>query len=88
MVFKPSILNIPAVLFIIGCLIYAVYNYKVLSAGEGWGIAYIVGLCGLGLLLLLIDLILQNILKKNRAIVNIIEVVVLIAAFISLFLKV
>lgn len=87
MVFKASILNVPATLFIIGCLIYTVYNYKTLSAEEGWGIVYMVGLCGLGLLLLLIDLAIQNIFRSNRTIVNIVEVVVVIAAVISVFIK-
>lgn len=85
---KYSILNVPATLFIIGCLIYTAINYKTLSYEEGWGVVYMIGLCGLGLLLLIIDFIIQNIFKKNRTVVITIEVIVLIVAIASLFIKI
>ncbi|MBS1778747.1 MAG: hypothetical protein JST70_05445 [Bacteroidetes bacterium] len=88
MKFKYSILNVPATLFIIGCLIYTAINYKKLSYEEGWGVVNMIGLCGLGLLLLIVDLIIQNVFKKNRAVLITIEVIVLIVAVASLFIKI
>jgi hypothetical protein len=88
MKFKYSILNVPATLFIVGCLIYTAINYKTLSYEEGWGVVYMIGLCGLGLLLLIVDLIIQNVFTKNWTVVIIIEAIVLIVAVASLFIKI
>lgn len=87
MIFRRSILNIAAILFIAGCMIYTIFNYKILSSGEGWGIVYMVGLCGLGLFLLLIDVVVQNIFKHKKMLVMLIGSIVLVSAAISLFLK-
>jgi len=88
MILKPSILNVPVVLFMIGCVIYTICNYKTLSHGEGWGVVYVIGLCGLGLLLLVLDIAIQNIFKNNTAIAKTIQIILLLMATLSLFLKI
>lgn len=52
-------------LYIAGCLVYTAINYEGASAGEGWGIAYMIVLTGLGLTALIVDLVLQKIFKKK-----------------------
>lgn len=57
--YKPTILGIAAWLFLGGCIIYTIINYPTLSAGEGWGILYMIGLAGIGVVALVIDFIIQ-----------------------------
>jgi hypothetical protein len=65
MKYRLSILNGAALLYIIGCIIYTAINYAGLSDGEGWGIAYMVGLTGFGLTAFIVDLVLQWIFKRK-----------------------
>ena len=79
MKFRPSILKIYSIIFLVGCIGFTVYNYDQLSEGEGWGVVGMVGLLGFGLLLLVVDIILHNIIK-NKTLANIIGLVVSIIA--------
>lgn len=79
MKFKPSILNIHSIIFLAGCLGFTIYNYDQLSEGEGWGMVGMVGLFGLGVFLLVIDLVLRNIIK-NRTATHIIGLAIAVAA--------
>jgi len=87
MIFRRTILNVAAGAFIIGCVVYTVFNYNGLSAGEGWGIIYMLALCGLGCLLLIIDFVIQNVFRKNKLLVMVLDIIVLLLATMSLFLK-
>lgn len=71
MKFKYSILTAYAIIFLIGCIGFTIYNYDQLSEGEGWGVVGMVGLMGFGIFLLVADLILRSIIK-NKILVNII----------------
>lgn len=64
--FKLTILNVSAMLFIIGCIAYTIINYSVLSHAEGWGVVLMVGLIGYGLTALVVDLIIRNVFKKSK----------------------
>jgi uncharacterized PurR-regulated membrane protein YhhQ (DUF165 family) len=66
-----------ATIFLIGCIGFTVFNYRQLSKGEGWGVVLMVGLFGLGLLLLVVDIVLHNIFK-NRTAANIIGLIIAI----------
>ncbi|MCE3282013.1 MAG: hypothetical protein K0Q66_750 [Chitinophagaceae bacterium] len=79
MKFKLSILKVYAVVFLLGCLVYTVYNYEQLSEGEGWGVVGMIGLLGFGGLLLVVDIVIMN-LFKNKTTANIIGLVVSIIA--------
>lgn len=59
MKYRITLLNILAFLFLLGCLLYTLVNYSILSAGEGWGVVYMIGLGSIGLLALIVDLIIQ-----------------------------
>jgi len=83
MKFKPTILNLYAILFLTGCIGFTIYNYAQLSEGEGWGVVGMVGLFGFGIILLVIDLIIRN-LFKNKTIANIIGLAVSIIATLML----
>lgn len=83
MKFKPSILKVFALLFLIGCIGFTIYNYEQLSEGEGWGIVAMVGLFGFGIVLLIIDLVIHN-LFKNKKTANIIGFLVSIIATLML----
>jgi hypothetical protein len=85
MTFKPSILNIAAGLFLTGIIIYTIFNYAQLSAGEGWGIVAMIGLSGFGVVLLILDFVLQKFLK-NRVTINIIGAIVTVIAALLLLL--
>lgn len=86
MTFKPTILNVATGMFIIGCFLHATFNYGQLSEGEGWGVVAMIGLLGVGIVLLAIDFIIQQIFK-NRKTVNIICGLVTIAATLLLLFK-
>ena len=81
--FKPSILTIYALLFMIGCVGFTIYNYAELSEGEGWGVVGMIGLFGFGIILLVADIIIHN-LFKNKLTANIIGLVVSIIATLML----
>ena len=86
MTYKPTILNIATGLFIIGCFFETVSNYQQLSEGEGWGVVAMVGLFGVGVVLLAIDFIIQQVFKSRKTI-NIICTLIAIAATLLLLLK-
>jgi uncharacterized membrane protein HdeD (DUF308 family) len=65
MVYKPTILNIAAVIIIVSCIVNTIVNYSQLSEGEGWGIVGMFGISGFGLALLLLDFIIQVIFRKR-----------------------
>jgi uncharacterized PurR-regulated membrane protein YhhQ (DUF165 family) len=79
MKFKPSILNIYALVFLVGCIGFTIYNYDQLSEGEGWGVVGMVGLLGFGVLLFVGDIVIRN-LFKNKTTANVIGLAVSIIA--------
>ncbi len=84
MKFKPSILNIYAIVLLLGCISFTIYNYDQLSEGEGWGLVGMVGLFGFGILLFVGDIAIRNIFK-NKITVNIIGLAIAIIATVLLF---
>jgi len=86
MKFKLSILNIAAGLFLIGIIVYSIFNYGQLSGGEGWGVVAMAGLFGFGIVLLTLDFIIQKVFK-SRSTINIIGAIVTVIATLLLFLK-
>lgn len=83
MKYKPTILNISTLIFLVGVLITTIVRYKVLSAGEGWGIVAMVGFAGIGFLAIIVDFFLQLIIK-NKKILNIIGGMILIGVTLSI----
>ncbi len=81
--YRVTILNISAASFLTGILIYTIWNYKILSAEEGWGIVAMVGLTGIGIIAGLTDLILQQFIK-NRTLINVIGFVIVIGLAIAI----
>ena len=85
MKFRLTILNVSAMLFIAGCIIYTIVNYATLSHAEGWGIVLMVGLTAFGLSALLVDLVVRNLFRNSKyqhlisGIITIIYIVVLFA---------
>lgn len=71
--YKITILNALSYLYISGCLFYTFFRWEVLSKEEGWGVVAMFGLIAIGLILLLIDLVLQAFIKK-KVILNLIGV--------------
>lgn len=55
MKYKPTILNVSAIIFLAGILVYIILNYQKLSAEEGWGIVAMLGLSGIGLMAIIVD---------------------------------
>ncbi len=84
MPYRPSILNISAGLFTTGCIGYSIYNYKLLSEYEGWGMVGMFGLIGFGVLLLILDFVIQKTFKSTVTI-NILGALVVLFAALFLF---
>ena len=80
--YKPTLLNISTALYILGLVIYTLFNFKTLSAEEGWGIVGIIGLAGIGLLALLADWILQQFVRK-KLVLNVIGAIIILCLLIS-----
>jgi len=83
MKYKPTILNISTGIFLTGLIIYTIWNYKALSAGEGWGIVAMFGLARIGLLAGFVDILLQ-IFIKNRLVLNLIGSIITIVLIIAI----
>ncbi len=83
MTYKPTILNISTSIFLLGILFYSIWNYKTLSAGEGWGIVAMFGLAGIGIFAALADLILQRLIK-NRVVINVLGLIIWVGIAISI----
>lgn len=81
--YKSTILNISAGVFLIGVLIFTIFNYEVLSGSGGWGMLYMVGISSAGILALLIDFFLQLFIK-NRLVINVIGFIVALVFAISI----
>ena len=77
MTYRPTILNITTAAFLVGILVYTIWNYQTLSAEEGWGIVGMVGLGGVALLAGLIDLVLQQFIKNQKTL-NVIGLIIAI----------
>lgn len=83
MTYRPTILNISTAIFLTGILVYTIWNYKTLSAGEGWGIVSMFGLAGIGVVAGIADLILQR-LVKNRKAINIVGLLIVVGLAIAI----
>ena len=80
---KFSILIIYAILFLLGCICFTIYNYNQLSEGEGWGMVGMFGLAGFGILLLFTGIALHNLIK-NRKLANLIGLIIAAAFTLAL----
>jgi len=78
-----TILNIVSILTILISFIYMALNWKVLSAGEGWGVIGILGLIGIGILGLITDFLLKKVIA-NKLYLNLIELLIIILIFFSI----
>lgn len=67
MKFRISILKLYTFLFLAWCVVHTVFNYEQLSGHEGWGIVAMIGLVGFGMLLFIVDIILNNLVKNRLA---------------------
>ena len=78
--YRPTLLNGAATTTLVGCIIYTIIKYPVLSEGEGWGMVAMIGLFGLALTAYIPDIIIQN-LVKNRILELILDLLVIICYF-------
>lgn len=67
MIYRPTILNVSTTIFLIGIIIYTIWNYSVLSHNEGWGIVAMFGLFIIRIIAVLIDLLIQKFIKNPIA---------------------
>lgn len=83
MKYRLTILNGAAFLFLAGCIIFTVFNYSKMAAGEGWGVVYMVGLSVFGLTALVVDFIIQLIFKRKDYREN--ACIIALAVYIALY---
>ena len=83
---KTTILKGYLFIYLTCCLVFTIVKWKTLSYAEGWGVVYMFGLIGIGLVGLLIDFILTSIIK-NKIILNGIGILIAIGFSIMLFLE-
>jgi uncharacterized PurR-regulated membrane protein YhhQ (DUF165 family) len=83
MKYKWTLLNIPTFLFLLGCVIYTISKYSILSSGEGWGVAYMIGIFIFGSTALIVDLIIQRAVgsKDKQVIINLIALLGYVVLF-------
>ncbi len=81
MKYKFTILNSVANIFLVGCLIYTLCNYSILSKGEGWGIVSFAVLLFIGFTALIADLIIKFLFenKKHQTIASTIILILYVA---------
>jgi hypothetical protein len=72
-------------IFLLGVFIYTAWNYKALSAEEGWGIVAMFGLAGIGLIIGVTDLILQQFVK-NKNTLALIELIIIVGLVIAMLM--
>ena len=63
--YRLTVLNAAVICFVLGCAVYTIARYASLSAAEGWGIVYMIGMSGLAVSALIPDLVIQ-LLVRNR----------------------
>ncbi len=85
MKYRLSILNCAVLIFLAGCITFTLINYGAVSEGEGWGVVFMTGLFVLGLSGLLVDWIIQ-LLIKNRKQQNITGMIVLLIYLVLFYL--
>jgi uncharacterized PurR-regulated membrane protein YhhQ (DUF165 family) len=82
---KPNltILNISAGIYLLGCIIYTIINYSVLSDAEGWGVVYMVGLFIFGTTAIIVDLLIQRfiVIKSYQLVVSLVVLAIYIVLF-------
>jgi len=83
---KWTILRAYFLIYLACCLIYTIAKWKILSYEEGWGVVYMVGLMGIGIIGLLIDFIL-TLIFKNKKILNGIGILIAIGFSFMLFIE-
>jgi len=83
MTYKASVLNISACVALLLWGLTLAVNYSQLSVGEGWGVVAMVSLLGFILLAGIVDVIAQQIIK-NRTILNVTEVLIVVIVVCSL----
>ena len=86
MKYKFSILNVTVGLFLLWIIFYSIFNNKQLSEGEGWGMIGMVGRFVFGVVLLVVDAILQATIK-DRFTVNVLGVIAVIVSLYFLLFK-
>jgi hypothetical protein len=84
MKYKPTILNVSAILFLAGIMIYTIWNYKILSHDEGWGMVAMVVFTAFAAGALVLDRFLQKFIT-NKWILNSIGLLVSAGIAIALF---
>jgi hypothetical protein len=65
-------------------VVYAIIEWDVLIEGEGWGVVFMVGLWGIFAVGLLLDVILQFIMRDKK-ILNSFEVILIVIFLIVIF---
>ena len=83
---KWTILRTYFLIYLAGYLIDTIAKWKILSYEKGWGVVYMVGLMGIGIIGLLIDFILTLIIK-NKKILNGVGVLIAIGFSIMLLME-
>jgi hypothetical protein len=81
-----TILKGYSLVYLAFCLIFTIIKWETLSNGEGWGVVYMIGLISAGLFGLLIDFI-MNLLIKNKKVLNGIGIILVLIFSIELWIE-
>ena len=85
--YQLSVLNIITGLFLLGCIAFTIFNYEELSSGEGWGVVGMVGLAAFGIAALIVDVILQQVVRDRKKMNIVGAILAFIAAWLLLFVN-
>ena len=85
MKYRFTILNVAAFLFLLWVIFYSIFNDKQLLEGEGWGMVAMVSLFVIGVVLVVVDVIIQAVFK-DRFVVNVLgAIAVIVAAYLLMY---
>jgi len=62
--YRVTILNVFGAIILLSCITRMIVDYEELSKGEGWGMVGMFGIAGIGLAILVVDLIIQFLFRK------------------------
>lgn len=85
--YRLSVLNIVTGLYLFGCIVFTIFNYEEMASGEGWGVIYMIALASVGMVGLIVDVILQQIIHDRKKLNIVGAILAFMAAFYLLFIN-
>ena len=63
---KFNILNLPILLYLLFFIVFTIINYPELNENEGWGMVGMIGISGIMITGIIVDLVIHNTIKSTQ----------------------